>query len=227
MPCLNEGRTVGACVDAARAALAEAGIKGEVVVADNGSTDGSIEVAARHGARIVEAETRGYGAAVCAGIQASRGRFIIMGDADGSYDWSNIQPFVEALRDGADLVVGNRFRGGIEPRAMPALHRYFGNPVLSFIGRLCSGAKVGDFHCGLRAFTKDAALRMNLQTTGMELASEMIVKATLLELRVCEIPTTLRPDGRDRPAHLRPWRDGWRHLRFLLVFGLKPPRRRL
>ena len=218
MPCLNEARTVQACVRAALAFFRNAGIEGEVLVADNGSTDGSAQLARAAGARVVEVPVRGYGAALLAGIADAQGEYIIMGDADDSYDFSRLQAFVERLRSGADLVMGNRFKGGIEPGAMPFLHRYLGNPVLSFIGRLFFRSSIGDFHCGLRGFSRSAVLRLGLITAGMEFASELIAKAALAGLRIEEVPTTLRPDGRGRPSHLRTWRDGWRHLRFLLLF---------
>jgi glycosyltransferase involved in cell wall biosynthesis len=219
MPCLNEAGTVAACVGKALGFLRRTGIRGEVVVADNGSTDGSREVAEQAGARVVRVEEKGYGAALMGGIRAARGRYVIMGDADDSYDFSRLDPFVEALQAGSQLVMGNRFRGGILPGAMPPLHRYLGNPVLSFIGRLFFKAGIGDFHCGLRGFDREAILGLRLDTPGMEFASEMVVKASLAGLRVSEVPTTLFPDGRDRPPHLRSWRDGWRHLRFLLLFS--------
>jgi hypothetical protein len=217
MPCLNEALTVGACVRQARTFLASSGIAGEVVVADNGSTDGSRELARAEGARVVAVPERGYGAALRAGIQAAQGRFVVMGDSDCSYDFSRLEAFVAALRSGQQLVMGNRFAGGIAPGAMPRLHRYLGNPVLSFVGRLFFKSPVRDFHCGLRGFERGAMLALGLQSPGMEFASEMVVKATLHGLRVTEVPTTLSPDGRDRPPHLRSWRDGWRHLRFLLL----------
>lgn len=217
MPCLNEALTVGACVRQAQAFLRDTGIAGEVVVADNGSTDDSRELARAEGARVVTVTERGYGAALRAGIEAAEGRFVIMGDADCSYDFSRLGAFVDALRSGRQLVMGNRFAGGIAPGAMPKLHRYLGNPVLSFVGRLFFKSPVGDFHCGLRGFDRAAMLRLGLQSSGMEFASEMIVKATLHGLSIAEVPTTLSPDGRDRPPHLRSWRDGWRHLRFLLL----------
>lgn len=218
MPCLNEARTVVACVTAAREFLQAAGIAGEVLVADNGSTDGSQALARGAGARVIDVPRRGYGAALGAGIAAARGRYVIMGDADDSYDFSALQAFVDQLRGGAPLVIGNRFRGGIAPGAMPPLHRYLGNPVLSFVGRLFFRTDIGDFHCGLRGFSRDAMDRLGLVSPGMEFASEMVAKAALAGLRIVEVPTTLRPDGRDRPPHLRTWRDGWRHLRFLLLF---------
>jgi len=199
--------------------LLEEGISGEVVVADNGSTDGSQEIAARAGARVVSVEQKGYGNAIRGGIAAARGRYIIMGDSDDSYDFANLRPFVEKLREGYDLVMGNRFKGGIAPGAMPALHRYLGNPVLTAIGRLFFGSPCGDFHCGLRGFSKHAYQRMDPHTAGMEFASEIVVKASLLRMRIAEVPTTLVPDGRGRPSHLRSWRDGWRHLRFLLLYS--------
>lgn len=217
MPCLNEARTVEDCVRTARACLAASGIVGEVVVADNGSTDGSVDLARAAGARVVHVPERGYGAALIAGIHAARGRFVIMADADSSYDFAQLGVFLSELRRGAELVMGNRFAGGISRGAMPPLHKYLGNPVLSGIGRLFFRTPIRDFHCGMRGFNRESILRLDMRTTGMEFASEMIVKATLQGLRICEVPTTLKPDGRDRPPHLRSWRDGWRHLRFLLV----------
>ncbi len=218
MPCLNEAETLGVCVSKALGYLARSGIAGEVLVADNGSTDGSQAIAQALGARVVAVAERGYGAALIAGIAAARGRFVIMGDSDDSYDFTDLDPFVTKLRDGFALVMGNRFRGGIRPGAMPALHRYLGNPVLSTIGRVFFGAPVRDFHCGLRGFDRDAIRALDLRAPGMEFASEMVVKATVKGLPITEVPTTLSPDGRSRPPHLRSWRDGWRHLRFLLVF---------
>ena len=219
MPCLDEAETVGTCVEKAIAFLAEHRINGEVLVADNGSTDDSQRIAASAGARVVSVTERGYGNALLGGIVAARGQYVIMGDADDSYDFTALMPFLESLRAGADLVMGNRFKGGIAPGAMPALHRYLGNPVLSFVGRLFFRNKVGDFHCGLRGMRKASVLDLRLQATGMEFASEMVVKATLAGQRIEEVPTTLSPDGRSRPPHLRSWRDGWRHLRFLLLFS--------
>ncbi|MEJ8835705.1 glycosyltransferase family 2 protein [Ramlibacter sp. AN1133] len=218
MPCLNEARTVATCVLAARRFLEASGVAGEVLVADNGSSDGSQELARRAGARVIQVPRRGYGAALRAGIAAAQGRYVIMGDADDSYDFSALQGFVDALRAGAQLVMGNRFRGGIAPGAMPPLHRYLGNPVLSFVGRLFFRSEIRDFHCGLRGFSREAMNRLGLVSPGMEFASEMVAKAALAGLPIAEVPTTLRPDGRDRPPHLRTWRDGWRHLRFLLLF---------
>lgn len=218
MPCLNEARTVATCVQAARRFLAQSGVAGEVLVADNGSSDGSQELARRAGARVIQVPRRGYGAALRAGIASAQGRYVIMGDADDSYDFSALQGFVDALRTGAQLVMGNRFRGGIAPGAMPPLHRYLGNPVLSFVGRLFFRSEIRDFHCGLRGFSREAMNRLSLVSPGMEFASEMVAKAALAGLRIEEVPTTLRPDGRGRPPHLRTWRDGWRHLRFLLLF---------
>jgi glycosyltransferase involved in cell wall biosynthesis len=217
MPCLNEARTVGRCVDAAVAALQRMGVRGEVVVADNGSTDGSQDIAREHGARVVSVERRGYGSALQAGIAAARGKYVIMGDADDSYDFTRLEPFVDELRAGNDLVMGNRFKGGIAPGAMPWSHRYIGNPVLSGLLNLFFHTPIKDAHCGLRGFRKDAYTRLGLTTTGMEFASEMVVKAALSKQKITEVPTTLRPDGRDRPPHLRSFRDGWRHLRFLLL----------
>jgi glycosyltransferase involved in cell wall biosynthesis len=219
MPCLNEARTVGACVHVACETMARSGIRGEVVVADNGSTDGSQAIAEKHGARVVPVARRGYGHALRGGIALARGRYVVMGDADQSYDFSHLPRFVEELRRGSDLVMGNRFRGGIAPGAMPWKNRYVGNPLLTFIGRQFFSTPIGDFHCGLRGFSVAAYQRMNLCTTGMEFASEMVIKSVILGLRVTEVPTTLGPDGRDRPPHLRPWRDGWRHLRFMLLFS--------
>lgn len=217
MPCLNEAETLATCIRKAQSFLADSGVSGEVVVADNGSTDGSQRIAKEEGARVVDVAQKGYGAALLGGIRAARGRFVVMGDADDSYDFSRLMPFVEELRRGSDLVMGNRFRGGIAPGAMPFLHRYLGNPVLSFLGRLFFGVKARDFHCGLRGFDRDRILALGLATPGMEFASEMVVKASLAKYRIAEVPTTLSPDGRSRPPHLRTWRDGWRHLRFLLV----------
>ena len=219
LPCLNEETTVGDCVAKAVAALAALRIQGEVVVADNGSTDRSRAIAAAAGARVVDVPARGYGAALMGGIAASRGTYVLMADADDSYDLSAIGPFVERLRAGYDLVMGNRFSGGIEPGALPRLHRWLGNPVLSFVARLFFGGDSGDFHCGMRAFRRDAILALDLRTTGMEWASEMLVKAHLRRLRISEVPTVLRRDRRPRPPHLRTWRDGWRHLRFLLLYS--------
>lgn len=219
LPCLDEEETLAVCLEKATQSASECGVTAEMIVADNGSTDGSREIARRHGARVVEVSTRGYGAALAAGISAARGRFVVMADADDSYALDDLGPFVTELRDGADLVMGNRFAGGIAPGAMPALHRYLGNPVLSFIGRRLFHTPIGDFHCGMRGLRRDAIVDLNLQTSGMEFASEMVVKASLAELDIREVPTTLRPDGRSRPPHLRTWRDGWRHLRFLMLFS--------
>jgi len=219
MPCLDEAATVGTCVEKARGFLQRSGVEGEVLVADNGSSDGSREIAERAGARVIEVARRGYGAALAAGIAAARGRYVIMGDADDSYDFSRLEAFVERLREGYPLVMGNRFKGGIRPGAMPALHRYLGNPVLSFVGRLMFRAPVRDFHCGLRGFDREAVRALDLRTPGMEFASELVVKAVLAGWRIAEVPVTLHPDGRGRAPHLRSWRDGWRHLRFLLLFS--------
>lgn len=219
MPCLNEAETLERCVRRAVDTLASSGLAGEVLVADNGSTDGSQEIALRCGARIVPVPERGYGAALLGGIAAAKGRHVVMGDADDSYDFGEVPAFVARLEEGYDLVMGSRLRGRIEPGAMPPLHRWLGNPVLSFLGRLFFRVPISDFHCGLRAFRKEAIDRIGLRTTGMEFASEMVVKATLFGLRIGEIPVTLRKDGRSRPPHLRTWRDGWRHLRFLLMYS--------
>ena len=219
MPCLNEALTLETCIRKAQAFLASSGVRGEIVIGDNGSTDGSREIACRLGARVVDVPVRGYGAALYDASLAARGRFVIMGDSDDSYDFSNLMPFVEKLREGFDLVMGNRFAGGIGAGAMPWKNRLIGNPVLSGIGRLFFRTAACDLHCGLRGYSLEAFKRMDLRTTGMEFASEMVIKATLLGLRVTEVPTTLSPDGRDRPPHLRPWRDGWRHLRFMLLYS--------
>jgi glycosyltransferase involved in cell wall biosynthesis len=219
MPCLNEAETLAVCIGKARGYLERSGVKGEVLIADNGSTDGSQQLAADAGARVVDVADKGYGAALMGGIDAAHGKYIIMGDADDSYDFANLDAFVAELRNGQALVMGNRFKGGIAPGAMPWHHRYIGNPVLSFLGRLFFKTKASDFHCGLRGFDRRAILDLNLRTTGMEFASEMLVKATLSHLPIAEVPTTLKPDGRTRAPHLRSFRDGWRHLRFLLLFS--------
>ena len=219
MPCLNEAETLATCIRKAQKALEDLDVVGEVIIADNGSTDGSPEIAASLGARVIQVAEKGYGSALLGGIKAARGKYIIMGDADDSYDFTNLKPFLENLRAGYDLVMGNRFKGGIAPQAMPALHRYLGNPVLTGIGRLFFHSSCGDFHCGLRGFSKAAIQRLDLRTTGMEFASETVVKASLHGLRITEVPTTLSIHGRSRPPHLRSWRDGWRHLRFLLLYS--------
>jgi glycosyltransferase involved in cell wall biosynthesis len=219
MPCLNEAETLENCILKAQRAMREANIAGEVVIADNGSTDGSVEIAERLGARVVNVRAKGYGNALMGGIAAASGTYVVMGDADDSYDFGHIPRFVEELRKGVDVVMGNRFRGGIEPGAMPLLHKYLGNPVLSAVGKLLFKSPVGDFHCGLRGFSRTAFARMGLRTTGMEFASEIVVKASLLGMSFAEVPTSLSPDGRSRAPHLRTWRDGWRHLRFLLLYS--------
>ncbi len=219
LPCLNEAETVGTCIEKAHRSLIENKIVGEIIVADNGSTDGSQAIAAHSGARVISVDSKGYGSALLGGITYARGKYIIMGDADDSYDFTNLAPFIEKLRAGYELVIGNRFKGGIKAGAMPPLHKYLGNPVLTGIGRLLFRSPCGDFHCGLRGFRKDAIMQLNLRTTGMEFASEMVVKATLHDLKIAEVPTMLSPDGRTRPPHLRSWRDGWRHLRFLLLYS--------
>lgn len=219
MPCLNEAETLAACIEKAQRGLRENDISGEIIVADNGSQDGSPEIAAKLGARVVSVSEPGYGSALGAGIRAARGKYVIMADADDSYDWSDLRPFMEKLREGNSLVMGNRFAGGIRPGAMPPLHRYLGNPVLTGLGRLLFRSPVHDFHCGMRGFRKADIVALDLRTTGMEFASEMVVKATLYGLRIAEVPATLSPDGRSRPPHLRAWRDGWRHLRFLLLYS--------
>lgn len=219
MPCLNEAETIGLCIKSANQWISKSGLAVEVLVADNGSTDGSQEIAKSLGARVIQVKQRGYGAALFHGCMAAFGDWIIMGDSDNSYDFSKLDPFVDKLRDGYDLVMGNRFLGGIAPGAMPWKNKYIGNPVLTWVGRVLFKCPVNDFHCGLRAFRKDAFLRMDLRTIGMELASEMVIKANLFGMRIAEVPTTLSKDGRSRPPHLRPWRDGWRHLRFMLLFS--------
>jgi hypothetical protein len=219
IPCLHEAGTIGFCVRSALDFFERYQIDGEVVVADNGSTDGSERIARDLGARTVHVAQKGYGAALLAGIKAARGHYVIMGDADGTYDFSRLDGFIEKLRDGADLVMGNRFKGGISRGAMPPLHRYVGNPVLSYLGRLFFSTHVGDFHCGLRGFNAERIRSLHLATTGMEFASEMVVRAVLAGYRVEEVPTTLAPAGRTRSSHLRTWRDGWRHLCFLLIYS--------
>ena len=221
LPCLNEAETLAVCVDKAERYLHRSGVVGEVIVADNGSTDGSQAIAVAHGARVVDIPAKGYGSALMGGIVAARGRYVIMGDADDSYDLEHLDLFVEKLREGGQLVMGDRFAGGIAPGAMPPLHKYLGNPVLSWVGRVLFRSNIRDFHCGLRGFERDAVLGLGLRTTGMEFASELVVKSTLAGLRITEVPTTLQKDGRSRPPHLRSWRDGWRHLRFLLIFSPK------
>ena len=219
MPCLNESATIGTCVTKALQTMERLRLHGEVVVGDNGSTDGSQQIASDLGARVISIEKRGYGAALQGAIAAARGRYVVMGDSDDSYDFTQLGAFMTKLREGYDLVVGNRFRGGIRPGAMPILHRYVGNPLLSALGRFFFKSPIGDFHCGLRAFRRDRVQQLRLQMIGMEFASEMVVKATLFGLRLTEVPTILSPDGRNRMSHLRTWRDGWRHLRFLLLYS--------
>ena len=219
MPCLDEAETIAICIEKARGYMERRGISGEVLIADNGSTDGSQAIAESHGARVVPVPKKGYGSALLGGILAAKGQYVIMGDADDSYDFSELDNFIEKLREGYALVMGNRFKGGIKPGAMPPLHRYLGNPVLTGFGRLFFKSPLGDFHCGLRGFNREAIENLGLTSSGMEFASEMVVKATLQDLRIAEVPTTLSPDGRTRAPHLRSWRDGWRHLRFLLLFS--------
>jgi glycosyltransferase involved in cell wall biosynthesis len=219
MPCLNEAETLEKCISKAKTFLEKNKVNGEVLIADNGSTDGSQEIALKNGARIINVPIKGYGAALIEGTKAALGKYIIMGDADDSYNFLNLMPFAQKLREGYDLVMGNRFAGGITKNAMPKLHRYLGNPVLSFIGRLFFNSKIKDFHCGLRGYNREKVLSLNLQTNGMEYASEMIVKATLNKFNITEVPTTLDKDGRSRPPHLRSFRDGWRHLKFLLMYA--------
>ncbi len=219
MPCLNEGETLAKCIGHAQAAVANGGLSAEIIVADNGSTDGSQSIARKLGARVVDVSRKGYGSALIGGIDAAQGRFVVIGDADDSYDFEAIAPLIDKLREGYDLVVGNRFLGGIEPGAMPWSHRWVGNPALTLVSRVFFHAPIGDTHCGLRALTKDAYERMRLRATGMEFASEMVIKAALKGMRITEVAVVLRPDGRSRPPHLRTWRDGWRHLRFMLLFS--------
>jgi len=219
IPCLNEAETLGKCISKAKTFLEKNKINGEILIADNGSTDGSQDIASQNGVRIINVPIKGYGAALIEGTKAALGKYVIMGDADDSYNFLNLMPFIEKLREGYDLVMGNRFAGGIAKDAMPKLHRYLGNPVLSFIGRLFFNSKIKDFHCGLRGYNREKILSLNLQTNGMEYASEMIVKATLNRFNITEVPTTLDKDGRSRPPHLRSFRDGWRHLRFLLMYA--------
>jgi glycosyltransferase involved in cell wall biosynthesis len=219
MPCLNEAETLAKCIQHAQRAIAKNGLAAEIIVADNGSIDGSQQIAKDLGARVVDVSRKGYGSALIGGIDAAQGRFVVMGDADDSYDFDAIGPLIDKLREGYELVVGNRFTGGIQPGAMPWSHRWLGNPVLTFISRVFFHAPVGDTHCGLRAFRKDAYERMRLRATGMEFASEMVIKASLKGMRITEVAVVLRPDGRSRPPHLRTWRDGWRHLRFMLLFS--------
>lgn len=219
MPCLNEAETLEICIRKAQNFLKQNQVHGEIIIADNGSTDGSQKIANSLNAKIISISEKGYGSALRGGIESASGKYIIMADADDSYDFESLQPFLSALRSGSDFVIGNRFKGGIDKNAMPFLHKYLGNPVLSFLGRLFFKIKIGDFHCGLRGFSKEAYLKMNLKTTGMEFASEMIVKAKLNNLSIIEVPTKLHKDGRSRPPHLNTWRDGWRHLRFLLLYS--------
>ena len=221
MPCLNEAETLEICIKKAKKSLKDNKIKGEVIIADNGSTDGSQEIAKRNGARVVDIPVKGYGAALIGGCNAAEGKYVIMGDADDSYAFDNIMPFVKKLRQGPVLVMGNRFKGGIEKGAMPPLHRYLGNPVLSGLGRMIYRSKIGDFHCGMRGYNVEKIKELDLRTTGMEYASEMVVKAELNNLKIAEVPTTLKKDGRSRSPHLKSWSDGWRHLKFLLMYSPK------
>lgn len=221
MPCLNEAETLEVCIKKAMKSLKDNKIKGEVLIADNGSDDGSQAIAKKNGARVVNVPTKGYGAALIGGCNAAKGKYVIMGDADDSYAFDNIMPFVKKLREGYELVMGNRFKGGIEEGAMPPLHKYIGNPVLSWLGRVFYGSKIGDFHCGLRGYNAKKMRELDLQTTGMEYASEMVVKSELNGLKIAEVPTTLKKDGRSHPPHLRSWSDGWRHLKFLLMYSPK------
>jgi glycosyltransferase involved in cell wall biosynthesis len=222
MPCLNEAETLADCIAAAQRGLTSAGVEGEILIADNGSTDGSQDIARKLGARVVDVPEKGYGNALSHGMEAALGKYLSMGDSDRSYDFGEIKPFIEKLRAGADLVMGCRMPAGggkIDPGAMPWKHRWIGNPALTFIGRLLFRCPAHDFHCGLRALSKDAFHKMDLRTSGMEFASEMVIKASLRGLRIEEVPITLHKDGRSRPPHLRSWRDGWRHLRFMLLFS--------
>jgi glycosyltransferase involved in cell wall biosynthesis len=218
MPCLNEAETLKICIDKAREYLGKNHITGEIVIGDNGSTDGSQQIAAGCGVKVVDVAEKGYGKALMEAIKVAEGRYVIMGDSDDSYDFRDLNPFTEKLRGGYELVMGNRFLGGVRPQAMPFLNKHVGNPALSFIGRLFVRSDIGDFHCGLRGFNREALLALHLKTTGMEFASEMIVAATIHRLKITEVPVVLSPDGRTRPSHLRPWQDGWRHLRFLMSY---------
>jgi glycosyltransferase involved in cell wall biosynthesis len=219
MPCLNEAETLARCIEKALSFLRTSGIAGEVVIGDNGSTDGSQDIARRLGARVIDVPVRGYGAAIYGAVLAAQGTYCVVGDADDSYDFSALDGFISALRAGADLVIGNRFEGGIKRGAMPWKNRYIGNPILSGLGRLLFRTPIRDFHCGIRGVSREAFSRMDLRTTGMEFASEMVIKAAVIGMNIVEVPTTLHKDGRSRPPHLRPWRDGWRHLRFMLLFS--------
>lgn len=216
LPCLNEARTLAACLDEIQTTICQYGLRAEIIVADNGSTDGSPDIARRAGATVVPVTQRGYGSALLGGIGAATGRFVVMGDTDLSYNFTEAPALLSALRTGHDLVMGNRFKGGIRPGAMPFLHRYLGNPVLSMLGQVLFGIPVGDFHCGLRAFRRDAFGQWQVRATGMEFASELVIRAARHRARMTEVPVSLRPDGRDRPPHLRTWRDGWRHLTLML-----------
>lgn len=222
MPCLNEAETLKSCIDKAKQYLATSKVLGEIVIGDNGSTDGSQQIILDCGARLIQISEPGYGSALMGAFKAARGKYIIMGDSDDSYDFSHLGPFVDKLREGYDLIIGNRFTGEIKPNAMPMMNKYLGNPVLSSIARLFFRSEIGDFHCGLRGFNRASLLALDLKTTGMEFASEMIVAATIHHLKITEVPVVLSPDGRGRPSHLRPWRDGWRHLRFLLSHNPGP-----
>ncbi|MFN8356619.1 MAG: glycosyltransferase [Spirosomataceae bacterium] len=217
LPCLNEVATLGVCISKINQSFSENDISGEIIVADNGSTDGSIDVALQMNVKLVEVSSKGYGNALRAGIEVAQGKYIIMGDADDSYNFLEIPIVLKSLRLQNELVMGNRFKGGIKPHAMPFLHRYIGNPILSWLGSQLFKIPIGDFHCGLRGFEREAYMAWNLHSTGMEFASEMVVKASLANARISEVPVTLSPDGRNRPPHLQTWEDGWRHLHFLLV----------
>lgn len=219
IPCLNESRTLPQCIARANSFIKQTKLAAEIVIGDNGSTDGSQALAKKLGAKVVSVPQRGYGAAIFGACQAAKGHYLIMGDADDSYHFDELTPFIAPLRGGHDLVMGNRFAGGIEPGAMPWKNRYIGNPILSLIGRLLFNSKIRDFHCGMRGFSSEAFRKMDLRTTGMEFASEMVIKAVLRKMRIAEVPVKLYKDGRDRPPHLRPWRDGWRHLRFMLLYS--------
>lgn len=221
IPCLNEEKTLATCIKKAKKFIEREGVIAEIIIADNGSTDASTEIALAEGAKVVDVSRKGYGAAISGGIKAAQGRYVIMGDADDSYDFENLDAFLKELRAGAELVMGDRFAGGIDRKAMPFLHRYLGNPVLSFLGRLFFKSSIRDFHCGLRGFNRKSIIKLNLTCPGMEFASEMVVKASLQGLKINEVPTTLKKDGRDRPPHLNTWKDGWRHLKFLLIYSPK------
>jgi glycosyltransferase involved in cell wall biosynthesis len=221
LPCLNEAKTIGKCIERAQKLLSDNRIDGEILVSDNGSTDGSQDISRNLGAKVVSCPVRGYGVALQFGIERAAGAFILMGDADDSYHFDEALPMIEKLREGYDICMGTRLKGKIMDSAMPFLNRYLGTPVITVLGRIFFQIRLSDYNCGLRAFRKSTILGLNLVTTGMEWASEMIIKAKLEGLRMTEVPVTLFKDGRNRPPHLRRWRDGWRHIRFMLLHSPK------